>query len=793
MLFKSAFGALFCFLGFISHAVLAAPLPPQISSISTVAPDVLALTVRTGKVIHGRQQPYAPQPGDRVITNDNGPHRWLKRRGEYIGALVGRNNNIMFGFDRFAGEPLDTRLAERTQTYAITSETDPNYSKKVIPLRVSRKSRPIDMAQVDLWDFEWPVEHRIYLQLSKPLLPGASYRIRFTQELFADQIYVHQPDKVLSEAVHVSQLGFRTDDAVKVAYLSLWKGNGGAQKYTEGSRFRVLNNEDDKEVFSGTVKLSLAAEKFEDIYERNYNKTHVYSMNFSEFQQPGSYRICVDDIGCSYPFPISEEVWEKAFITSARGLYNQRSGIALKAEYGSYVRPRTMHPDDGLKVFESEVPLMDTGNGLNARKADKGNFHLLNKHRTSRLVENAWGGYADAGDWDRRIQHLIASRYLLELLEMFPHYFAELKLGIPESVNDLPDILDEALWGLDIYRRLQTPDGGIRGGIESEEHTRFGEGSWQESLTVMAYEPGMWSSYIYAGVAARAALWLQEYQPDLALVYRRSALDAMQWAESSYKNHDYVKLSHKVVDARNLAAIELYRLTEDDVWHQLFLRTTVFKEGWRKLAEWQNHDQADAAFIYVQLSEGDPMVKKNAMAAFEKTAADAVEQGKKTAFRWTKDNPGAWVGWGVLSVPQTVNLVRAHYLTLDKEFVDTTLYAAQFGAGANPSNMIFTTGLGVNSPKNPLIRDQRVSNQAPPDGITLNGPHDVDRLRDQWTLKLLDDVMFPPYFQWPTTESYLDIYSFEPVTEFTIQSTIAPNAYVWGYLAARPPTRDEFN
>lgn len=142
---------------------------------------------------------------------------------------------------------------------------------------------------------------------------------------------------------------------------------------------------------------------------------------------------------------------------------------------------------------------------------------------------------------------------------------------------------------------------------------------------------------------------------------------------------------------------------------------------------------------------------------------------------------------GVLSVPQVVDLVRAHYLTRDQSYMDTILFASQFGAGANPANMVFTTGLGHKSPQHPLIRDQRVSNQPPPEGITLNGPHDVDRLRDQWTIKLLDDVIFPPYFEWPTTESYLDIYSFEPVTEFTVQSTIAPNAYVWGYLAARSP------
>ena len=36
--------------------------------------------------------------------------------------------------------------------------------------------------------------------------------------------------------------------------------------------------------------------------------------------------------------------------------------------------------------------------------------------------------------------------------------------------NNLPDILDEALFNIDCYRRMQTAEGGIRGGIESLEH-----------------------------------------------------------------------------------------------------------------------------------------------------------------------------------------------------------------------------------------------------------------------------------------------------------------------------------
>ncbi len=79
--------------------------------------------------------------------------------------------------------------------------------------------------------------------------------------------------------------------------------------------------------------------------------------------------------------------------------------------------------------------------------------------------------------------------------------------------------MDEALWGLDGYRRMQTPEGGIRGGIESEEHPRHGEGSWQESLMLSAYAPDPRSSFIYAASAAKLARALAGVEKALSEAY----------------------------------------------------------------------------------------------------------------------------------------------------------------------------------------------------------------------------------------------------------------------------------
>ena len=75
--------------------------------------------------------------------------------------------------------------------------------------------------------------------------------------------------------------------------------------------------------------------------------------------------------------------------------------------------------------------------------------------------------------------------------------------GASESQNALPDVVDEALFNLDHYRRLQLEDGGVRGGVEQEEHPRYGEASWQNSLETLTYAPDPWSSCLYAAAAAK--------------------------------------------------------------------------------------------------------------------------------------------------------------------------------------------------------------------------------------------------------------------------------------------------
>ena len=758
-------------------AARAAEDGPRVTHAGMAAPDIIAIEIRAGRVEYGRQVAYAKRPGDRIDRKSH--QRWVWRDGRFLGSLVGREEKILYTPDRLLGRFIEPAALDGPGNYSV--KVGPAELK---PAAVHRKTKPTDLARVTHWQFISPTVDTVYLKLGRRVAGGEKVQVRNTRDTSLSAAFTWKPRETRSEAVHVSHLGFRPDDPAKVAFLSCWMGTGGGLKYEEGLKFEVIDAGTGEVAFTGKTRLSkAAADATEDPYKRNYNGADVHGMDFSEMKAKGEYRVSVEGVGCSYPFRIDDDAWRRAFYVSARGFYHQRSGIALEKPYTDFKRPRSMHPADGVKVCASTASLMDTGNGLNRKDS---NFGSLVRGKTDEIVKDAWGAYMDAGDWDRRIQHLIVSRYLIELAELFPEYFDGLSLNIPESKDGLPDVVSEALFNLDCYRRMQTPEGGIRGGIESSEHPRHGEGSWQESLDVIAYAPGVWSSHVYAGVAAQAAHLLEKRRPRLAAEYRRSAVRAMEWAERELPKRAGKEDPHRVADDRNLAAAELWRLTGEKRWHDLFLKTTAFTDPNATLYVWKKHEQREAAWVYMRTERpgASDEIKANCRSALMREAAERLGQQKKTAFRWTK-HPWRPMGWGALAAPNAVSLVRAHHATGEAKYLRAAVLACQFGAGANPSNLCYTTGLGHESPLHPLHIDSRVTHQPPPPGLTVFGPMDTKKSQNEWGQKLANQTLRPKGAEWPTAEAYWDIFWFPPMCEFTVQQPMAANAYVWGYLAAR--------
>ncbi|MBE6999392.1 MAG: hypothetical protein E7428_04330 [Ruminococcaceae bacterium] len=770
---------------------------PELRGISVVASHILCLEIQEGWIEGGIQIPYQPEAGETLEPDKRVPYLvWIVKDGERIGVKVPdpRFGDKRFPLEEVKGDPLDLTKADDAQSYKINGIT---------PKTVWRKTKPNDYADrrdslfgdplVHLTDPDEYVDnhrretclHILYLVNETEFVPGESYTLTFPEGMLDKNnvAFRFDPRTQMSEAVHVSQVGFRPDDPAKRAYLSQWMGLGGGVSY-DLTKFELID-EGGNTVFAGDITLQHDDKPGMIGGAAIGGNSAVYEMDFSEFQTPGTYRVLVPELGCSFPFTIGvEESWLRGFKASMHGLYCQRSGIETGAPYSNFSRPRCYHPEDGKKVYHSESTIFESGNGLNAYGTDNGNFGNLVRKGTDIVVENAWGGYFDACDWDRRIQHLHATLMGEELYLMFPAYFDALKLNIPESGNGIPDIINEGLYNIDFYRRLQTPEGGIRGGAEQEEHPILGQCGWQDSWKTYAYKPDFWSAYFYASAAGRAAYALRRSDVALSKVYEDSAVKAFDWAEKDYaeklaaEGHKWHRMAHmRVKSQREMAAADIFRLTGREDCDKLY----------RELRSPMNYE---ASFIYATLPEGmgDEETREACRKSIIEAADRALKIGEETPFRLTTSDPqmtrtGPYGSF--YTIPNNVQLIRAHYLTGDERYLAAAIDAAQFAAGANPSNLCYTTGMGPRCPENVLHHDSRITGQPCPDGVTVFGPCGWNWPNGEMIRMLREDNLFPGAFVWPGAESYLDVYRYPCQTEYTVQESIGPNAYQWGYLAAR--------
>jgi endoglucanase len=741
---------------------------PKIAHVSLAEPSVLCVEVQVGHV----STPLARANPD-FKPGYVPPSDWVWRvNGEDQGAIVGARGQFIQPVDTYSGGEWDPVQADSPSNIRLRIA-----GKSVTPLKVGRKSFPGNFAQIGLWRFNAEKVHRLYLTL--PTAPaGKSISIQLPGLL--ERKLTLDSRRVRTEGLRVNQVGYRADDPEKSALFTLWMGSSGASGYTPKT-FEVLDAVSLKRVLSGVPKLHNDGTKPDSVNGEYCTRAPVYLLDFSALKTPGTYRLHLPGVGCSHDFQIGPEVWRKAFLIGAKGFYYQRNGIAHGKPYTWFNAPRAFHQDDGQVVYASTCSLMDSGNGLNALGTDKDNFGNLVKGATQEVVRNTWGGYKDAGDWDSRIQHLEASRMLLELAELFPSEIAKVELNIPESKGRIPDVIAEAQWNIDHYRRLMTPEGGVRGGVEFEEHPKYGETSWTTRMKLFAYAPDPWCSWLYAASASRLASVLRPTEAKLADEYLASAEKAYGWAVKELARLNRAKLPDEVADARCLAAAELYRATRKATYEQ-DLQTAIMFTRDRALAG----PQGEAAALIART--GLPAsLAVTAREEILKAAETTLERTRETSLRQGHVNQWAYPGYGRDTSPVGGRfLLWAHQLTGESKYLAGLLQSNGFLVGINPTNTVYTSGVGSNPTRWPFMLDPRYAGGGRmPAGITVYGPLFYDKEKDGPWFTIARPFMYPEGSKWPQSETFFDSFWTIMMNEFTINQSLGPTAHVWGYLAFR--------
>ena len=564
-------------------------------------------------------------------------------------------------------------------------------------------------------------------------------------------------------------------------------------------------------------------------HRANRAGTFVFELDYSQWApaDDGTYRLYIPGLGVSDPIVIADDIWRKAALNSLAGLYHHRSGIPLDGRFG-YSRPAAFRPGPELTIQETRLPLAWSS------EFEGGFVPFADAAKQTWLTDaeapgSYWGGYMDAGDWDRRIQHVEVSSLLLETFENTSPDKQLRDARLPKSeefleasefvgTDGLPDLVHEAIWVLDFFRRLQMPDGSVRGGIESAEHPLRGEPSFLEHQAVFAYAPDHVSTYKYAAVAAKLARILKALTADAAAaLFAKSAKSAWNAAERGFADPDayYAQaleagIGAGILDAlswmtrkqqiqalageyRISAAAAMFRLTGDAAYG------AIFETQWRAGFDIYAH-KGDAAWDYLKSEKTDTAIAAAIRETFVREAEVVVDAQAHFAYPSMK-HPAAPSGWGQGGAPayhEMQLLMRAHQISRDPGILMTMERAHHVMLGANQLGLSLVTGAGFRTIANPLHEDRLAMGVTPPAGITIYGWASQAQTAYGWIFgppwSPLPEVgsdedarnrrINPPRFSLPYFEYLVEHPALVMQQEYTVQQSIGTMAALALYIDA---------
>ena len=196
------------------------------------------------------------------------------------------------------------------------------------------------------------------------------------------------------------------------------------------NEFNLIEKSSNKVVYTGELS---------GLKEWEHSGTSVRIADFSDFKEQGEFYIEIGKVNKT--IKIKGNLNSDLGISAIKSYYYARVSEPVLEEFGGvYARPMG-HPDTVVKIHKSAA----------------------SKNRPEGTIIKSPRGWYDAGDFNKYIVNSgVTTHTLLQLYDLFPDYCNNLKLNIPESNNQIPDVLDEILVNLRWMLTMQDPeDGGV--------------------------------------------------------------------------------------------------------------------------------------------------------------------------------------------------------------------------------------------------------------------------------------------------------------------------------------------
>ncbi len=702
---------------------------------------------------------------------------------------------------------LNATAAGQTSSWTLKSSQDGNYGTAgKQPLSCSRKKKLSGHAQMEWigndYRYEYTYEHWIYLRLPHSLQQGMTYTLEIASATNSDTASASLTFDIYSsrsEAIHVNLVGYAPDATHKAADLYQWMGDGGARDYSGfvGNAVYVYDVTTGQAQQAGAVSFWRASGA--DVFGYNLTRSDVWNVDFSDFVEPGTYRLVVEGVGCSQDFRIASNAYADPFKVSVRGYFYMRIG---QDPSGITPPPRTPRYIPGVSPANTVVYLTtmhpyhaNWGSFSSGDPWDRPNDWAAYRRAGNPTNPNAWGGHSDAADWDRHLGHVSSIYDMLLPYLLTNGAISDDDTGIPESANGIPDILDEAQNEVDFWLRLRDGDGYSHGLTNPNGNNEL----FQAGPTAIA----AWAN------AANAAMLADAFrvagQAALMAQYRDAAITAYTHANGlSDPMLDQGQDLGGLVRGRDfkmMAAAFLYNVTGNQAWEAVVNAESVCAGGPAPLNNGsRNQVWASAAYLMTPQTVHYPTLQSNMRAAIIAEArseeSDLIDERPS---RRATDRSSL----GYFHMAQNVDrTIVAHAVATnpsDQDFFRKALaLEADWGLGRNPLNQIhMTTAFTPLASKRSVVEAYTSGSD---DGVAGVHPGHTPYFNlDDWAPGMvmgrpsaLYENSYPANVPstWPIAEAFFPSRWVWAHTEFTPQQTMSGKMALYGYLhglAGAPP------
>ena len=739
----------------------------------------------------------------------------------YLGHSFAQGDDTLLVF----GERLKVDEAQKAGLWKISSTDDKSFSATQ-PLNVWRKSKPMNTDNT----LKSELDHWLFLQLPQSMKQGRTYTVTIPKGIGADKETVTVCFDIWnaqSEAIHVNILGYSPAEALHAADLYQWLGDGGQRDYKtwEGRKVWLYQVNTKKKQSAGTVKFwkhAAAAEK--EAGGKNLIGTDVWNIDFKG-ATPGCYRLVVEDVGCSMDFEIGNEVYYEPFRYSVRGYYYMRLGEPIDPEHVWPVprQPQFIPETDpkGFTVYKTDFHPWSPGwRELRTDVWDEPHFKPLKtsifwQHRLPGNPVNTEvkGGHSDAFDWDRHLAHVSNIYDMLLPYLLTGGRLSEDALGIRESGNGIPDLIDEARNEVDFFLS-------IRDGEAYSQGVTNPCADWSVMFQAGCTTMAAWANAANCAVLGEAFRVMRneklEIRNDdyhaadsLRQYYTDEAIKAFRFASRQENQQlddmqDIGSMQMRGRDFRQLAAAFLYNLTGDKQWENIMAEESMIKDGQSLLFNKGRQgffgigvtNQFDAKAIpFCQLWAAAAYLicphPRHYADLYQNLKASINVQAEEYNISHVAQRPSRRAAndsrWQVSQNLQLVML--AHYIADKprKKQLEQVMYTeAGWALGRNPGNIVEMTGLGERH-----ITDVYTTGRNDGDPGTHPGQTPFNGT-ETWSpgnggdARILLNRCYPSWNDggWPRQESYFNQRYMWVNGEFTPRETMRGKMALLGYLYA---------